>query len=116
MMLKNFSKFTDQDINIRIIVPDGFHKDKEYIDTVKPGGTGYGSDDHKNLFNYISLSEIFGKYGFKANPIEYWDENSIFHTEYQNDNNGYVRRSFKNDKRNRDGNPHYTSLIIDFIR
>ena len=38
--------------NFRIAVPDGFHTDPSYIENVKPGGTGEGSEDHKNLFNY----------------------------------------------------------------
>jgi predicted SAM-dependent methyltransferase len=115
-MLNNIKKYSDSDINIRIAVPDGYHQDKEYIDLVKPGGTGYGADDHKNLFNYISLSAIFEKHGFSAKPVEYWDENGEFHPGYNSDDNGYIKRCLINDKRNSDGNPHYTSLIIDFVK
>jgi predicted SAM-dependent methyltransferase len=116
LMLKNFYKYSDEDINIRIAVPDGFHVDKQYIERVKPGGTGEGADDHKNLFNYKSLSELFSKFGFKPKPIEYWDENGNFHTKYSNDENGFVSRSFLNDDRNKNGKPNYTSLIIDFTK
>ena len=52
LMVQNFYRYSNQNVNIRIAVPDGFHKDKNYINTVKPGGTGEGADDHKNLFNY----------------------------------------------------------------
>ncbi|HMN49260.1 MAG TPA: hypothetical protein PKD67_09005 [Ignavibacteriaceae bacterium] len=113
-MLKNFYKYSDDKINIRIAVPDGFHADEKYISIVKPGGTGEGADDHKNLFDVNSLSSLFERFGFVAQPIEYWDEEGKFHHGYKNEENGYVKRSFINDKRNKNGNPVYTSLIIDF--
>jgi predicted SAM-dependent methyltransferase len=113
-MIKNFYKYSDDDINIRIAVPDGFHADEKYISIVEPGGTGEGADDHKNLFNVNSLSSLFGRFGFVAQPIEYWDENRNFHQGYKDDKNGFVIRSFINDKRNKNGKPVYTSLIIDF--
>ena len=114
LMVQNFYRYSNQNVNIRIAVPDGFHKDKDYINTVKPGGTGEGADDHKNLFNYRSLSTLFEKHGFKASLVEYWDEKAEFHSNYSNDENGYVLRSYLNDKRNSNRNPNYTSLIIDF--
>jgi predicted SAM-dependent methyltransferase len=114
LMVKNFYDFSSEDINIRIAVPDGFHNDEKYIDFVKPGGSGPGADDHKNLFNYISLSNIFSKNGFKTHHIEYWDENGEFHQGYKNDEFGFVMRSFINDKRNSQGVPVFTSLILDF--
>lgn len=116
LMSENFYKYSSNKINIRIAVPDGFHKDRNYVEQVKPGGTGNGAEDHKHLFNYKSLSEVFEKAGFKANPIEYWNEEKEFYTVYKNDNNGIIRRSFINDKRNSDGSPNYTSLIIDFTK
>lgn len=114
LMIKNFYDYSSEVVNIRIAVPDGYHKDKEYIDTVKPNGTGFGADDHKHLFNYETLSAKFEKFGFVAVLKEYWDENKEFYTDYSDDEFGMIRRSFKNDKRNEDGEPHYTSLIIDF--
>lgn len=115
-MLVNFFKYSEKSVNIRIAVPDGFHPDIKYIESVKPDGTGAGAKDHKNLFTYKSLGELFGRYGFKTNPIEYWDENKNFHTIYSNDNKGFVERSMVNDDRNNAGNPNYTSLIIDFTK
>jgi predicted SAM-dependent methyltransferase len=115
-MTQNFYKYSEEKVNIRIAVPDGFHKNESYINTVKPGGTGDGADDHKNLFNYRSLSDLFEKYGFKAKLVDYWDEIGEFHSTYSNDEKGYVLRSFLNDNRNKDGKPNYTSLIIDFCK
>lgn len=114
LMVKHLYKYSADDINIRIAVPDGFHKDENYIREVKPGGTGTGADDHKHLFNYKSLSLIFEKQGFVSYLKEYWDEEGEFHTTYSNDDFGMIRRSFINDDRNKDKIPHYTSLIVDF--
>jgi predicted SAM-dependent methyltransferase len=114
LMISNFQKYSSNDINIRIAVPDGFHGHKDYIDKVKPAGSGVGAEDHKHLFNYKTLSELFEKQNFKSYLTEYWDENGNFQSYYTNDENGFVKRSFLNDNRNLDGIPHYTSLIIDF--
>jgi len=114
LMINNFQKYSSKDVNIRIAVPDGFHKDKEYIERVKPGGTGEGAEDHKHLFNYKSLTGLFEAQNFKAKFVEYWDEEGNFHSIYSNDENGFVKRSFINDSRNLNGIPNYTSLIVDF--
>jgi predicted SAM-dependent methyltransferase len=114
LMVKHLYKYSDDDINIRIAVPDGFHKEENYINTVKPGGTGEGAEDHKNLFNYKTLSSLFENQDFVSYPKEYWDEEGEFHTTYTNDDFGKIRRSFINDDRNKDKVPHYTSLIVDF--
>lgn len=114
LIAENLFKCSEENVNIRIAVPDGFHSDKEYINIVKPGGTGEGAEDHKNLFTVISLPEIFERSGFKSYPVEYWDKDRKFHQGYINDENGFVIRSFINDKRNHNGKPVYTSLIIDF--
>jgi predicted SAM-dependent methyltransferase len=114
IMVKNFYKYSSENINIRVAVPDGFHTNVNYINYVIPGGTGEGANDHQHLFNFRSLSKYFEKAGFHSYPKEYWDENGNFHSEYSNDENGTIRRSFLNDPRNINGEPHYTSLIIDF--
>ena len=116
LMAANFFRYSSEDVNIRIAVPDGFHKDIKYIEAVKPFGTGEGSDDHKHLFNYRTLPKVFEEAGFKSNLIEHWDENNVLHSFYKNDEKGYITRSLLNDKRNKDGNPNYTSLIIDFTK
>lgn len=116
LMISNFQKYSAKNVNIRIAVPDGFHNDNDYIDKVKPGGTGEGAEDHTHLFNYRSLAELFEAQNFKAKLVEYWDKEGNFHSDYSNDENGYVKRSFLNDNRNSNGMPHYTSLIIDFSK
>ena len=116
LMINNFYMYSTKNVNIRIAVPDAFHKDDNYINTVKPGGIGEGAEYHKHLFNYRSLAGLFEAQNFKPNLIEYWDEDGNFHSIYSNDENGFVKRSFINDSRNSDGIPHYTSLIIDFTK
>jgi predicted SAM-dependent methyltransferase len=112
----NFHNYSAEDINIRIAVPDGNHVDQNYIEYVKPAGTGAGSQDHKHLFTHRSLTELFEKYGFKGITIEYWDEEKKFHQGYKDDEKGVITRSFINDERNKNGLPVYTSLIIDFTK
>jgi len=112
--LQYFYQYTTPDVNIRIAVPDGLHTNETYIQQVRIGGTGNGSDDHKQLFTYKTLGNIFEKAGFKALPVEYWDEQGQFHAGYQDDANGFIGRSLLHDSRNKDGKPHYTSLIMDF--
>ncbi len=115
MMNRNICKYSEPFLNFRIAVPDGFHPDIEYINKVKPGGSGEGAYDHKHLFNYKTLIKIFNETGYEGKPVEYWDENGKFHSSYDNDN-GFIKRCFSNDFRNKDGKPHYTSLIIDFTK
>lgn len=107
------AEFGAEDICVRIAVPDGFHTNPVYIDKVKPFGSGKGAHDHKQLFNYKNLSAVFEKAEFKAELVEYWDEHGVFHTVYEDDDKGYVRRSAKN--KSGDHNV-YSSLIIDFYK
>jgi predicted SAM-dependent methyltransferase len=109
-------KYSLPEVRIRIAVPDGYHTDANYIESVKIGGTGEGADDHKQLFTYKTLGALFEKAGFKALPVEYWDENGQFHAGYQDDENGYITRSMLHDSRNKGGKPVYTSLIMDFVK
>jgi predicted SAM-dependent methyltransferase len=102
--------------HLRIAVPDGYHPDKGYIDSVKPGGSGEGSDDHKVLYTYKTLTKELEKAGFTVNPLEYWDENGTFHAVDWNPVDGMVKRSSRFDKRNMNGKLVYTSLIVDAVK
>jgi len=100
----------------RIAVPDGFHSDLKYIDDVKPGGKGAGSDDHKVLYNYKTLSECLSKAGFKIKLLEWFDEDGEFHFENWSESDGLITRSTRFDQRNKFNPTQYTSLIIDAIK
>ncbi len=100
----------------RVAVPDGYHPDPEYIDAVKPGGTGCGSDDHKILFNYKTLSDQLVTAGFELRLLEWFDENGEFHFENWSEDDGLIQRSTRFDERNKTNPTAYTSLIIDAIK
>lgn len=98
---------------LRVAVPDGFHPNKEYINHVKPGGTGPGADEHKVLYNYITFAEIFEKAHFRVRLLEYFDSEGQFYYTDWNPEEGKIRRSRRFDKRNKEGVPKYTSIILD---
>lgn len=103
--------------HVRIAVPDGYHPNSDYIESVKPGGSGAGANDHKELYTYKTLSPLFEQVGFTVKLLEYWDENGKFHYKQWNINDGKIRRSKRFDWRNTPGNPFaYTSLIVDGVR
>ena len=110
---RNCFKFLKKGGNLRIAVPDGYHPNEDYIDYVKPGGTGAGADDHKALYNYKTFSKIFEKAGFEVKPLEYFNEEKEFQYNEWDVEKGYIHRSIKHDKRNEGGKPVYTSIIID---
>lgn len=98
---------------LRVAVPDGFNPSEEYINYVKPGGTGNGADDHKLLYNYQIMSQSLESVGFTVKLLEYFDENGQFHKSPWNPEDGMIRRSADHDSRNAGGKLGYTSLIID---
>lgn len=100
---------------IRIAVPDGWHPDPDYIDYVKPGGSGEGSDDHKVLYTIDSLKDVLRQAGFNPAPLEYFDKAGTFHKETWTPEDGMIHRSAEHDERNRDSLA-YTSIIIDGVK
>lgn len=113
--LNNCFKFLKTGGRLRIAVPDGYFPDKNYIDYVKPGGYGAGSDDHKRLYTYITLSTELAEAGFKIQLVEYFDENGHFFKNKWSKEEGFIHRSFEFDKRNKT-ELKYTSLIIDGMK
>ena len=94
----------------------GFTMIIDYINDVKPGGKGAGSDDHKVLYNYQSLSNIFSSVGFNVKILEWFDEEREFHFESWSKSDGLISRSTRYDERNKNNPTQYTSLIIDAIK
>lgn len=101
---------------LRVAVPDGNHPNPEYIQQVTVGGTGHSAHDHKELYTIERFSNVFKEAGFVIKPLEYFDSEGKFHHHHWNENDGYIRRSLRNDRRNKDGNPNYTSIILDAIK
>jgi predicted SAM-dependent methyltransferase len=102
-----------QGARLRVAVPDGFSPDRGYIDMVKPGGTGEGSDDHKALYNVELLEEMLVSAGFAVERLEYYDSNGLFHHFPWDPLDGMIHRSLTFDDRNADGVIRYTPLILD---
>lgn len=98
---------------LRIAVPDGLHPDPAYIEYVRPGGSGAGSDDHKVLYTHASLGALLESAGFRVEKLEWFDESGQFHFREWNPEDGYVARSTRFDERNRTHPTTYTSVIMD---
>jgi predicted SAM-dependent methyltransferase len=98
---------------LRLAVPDGFHPDPDYIETVKVDGTGHGAEDHKVLYTYQTIGSLLRDAGFQVEFLEYFDSNGDFHFVDWNPSAGKVHRSKRFDHRNRNGELNYTSIIVD---
>jgi predicted SAM-dependent methyltransferase len=101
---------------LRIAVPDGYHPDSSYIEEVRPGGVGPGADDHKILYSYTSLLDLFTRVGFHVRLYEYFDEGGVFHFVDWDSADGMVQRSMRFDDRNSAGKLTYTSIVLDAIK
>ena len=98
---------------IRFAVPDGYHPDSDYIERVRPGGTGQGADDHQVLYNSDHVAEILGQANFEYELLEYFDADGSFHQIDWHPDGGFIGRSADHDDRNSPDNLAYTSLIVD---
>jgi predicted SAM-dependent methyltransferase len=98
---------------IRVAVPDGLHPDTGYIDRVRPGGCGEGSEDHRVLYTYVTLRDVFESVGFDVTLLEYFDERGILHYHDWHPIDGMITRSKRFDARNQQGELAYTSIILD---
>lgn len=113
---RNCHRFLAKGGSLRVAVPDGFHPNPEYIAAVRPGGTGAGADDHRVLYDYARLREVFEAAGFAVELLEYFDGNGVFHRTDWSDERGHVRRSARYDERNAGGTLAYTSIILDAVK
>lgn len=112
----NCYKFLKKGGRLRIAVPDGYNPDKEYVERVKPGGSGLGSEDHKVLYNFEIMQERLSKAGFHVELVEYWKKDGEFVANEWDAKEGFIKRSKKFDPRNQSGKLNYTSLIVDAIK
>jgi predicted SAM-dependent methyltransferase len=131
---------------LRVAVPDGLHPDPEYIETVKAGAPGVdtragekrpeaattslhgNAANHKALYSYRTLKELFESAGFQVKLYEYFDEGGTFHCHDWNRELGTIWRSKRFDPRNKNGNLtsvypgslgdylSYSSIILDAIK
>ncbi len=131
---------------LRVAVPDGLHPDRDYIETVKAGahepetGGSFGEStspaavldgnaaNHKALYTYRTLEELFEAAGFRVTVYEYFDEAGQFHSEEWNRDLGTIWRSKRFDPRNKNGKLasvypgtlgdylSYSSIILDAVK
>lgn len=109
-------KYMKKGARIRVAVPDGYNPNVDYIEMVKPGGSGVGSEDHKVLYNVELLESLFVSAGFSVQRLEYYDSNGEFHNSIWNPDDGKINRSLEYDPRNSGETIKYTSLILDGIK
>jgi predicted SAM-dependent methyltransferase len=96
---------------LRIAVPDGLHPDPAYIDLVKADAGGevptYGptgnAQNHKALYTYSTLRDLFERAGFRVVLYEYFDEAGVFHCQDWDPQAGTIWRSKRFDPRNETG-------------
>lgn len=114
MVFRNASVHLKVGGSFRIAVPDAWHSNPDYVECVRPGGWGHGSDDHKTFWNIESLSSVAEKYGFQVVALEYFDADKNFRSVPFDDKFGIIRRSrTKGYKSLVEGS---SSLIIDCIK
>lgn len=101
---------------LRVAVPDGYHPDPSYIESVRPKGTGEGADDHKVLYTYATFRDLFVDIGYDVYLHEYFDENGRFHYKDWNPSDGMIQRSKRHDPRNSTGRLAYTSIVLDAVK
>jgi predicted SAM-dependent methyltransferase len=101
---------------VRIAVPDGYFPDPMYIERVKPKGIGPGAHDHKVLYTYKTLGDLFHSCGFRVKLLEYFDEQGKFHSLPWSAEEGLIQRSRWHDARNNEKEINYTSIILDAIK
>jgi predicted SAM-dependent methyltransferase len=106
-------KYLSTDGYLRVAVPDGLHTASAYIEWVKIGGVGPGADDHKVLYTYKTIREVFERAQFEVVLYEYFDEEGRFHYKEWDPGDGMIRRSKRFDERNENGRLDYTSIVLD---
>jgi predicted SAM-dependent methyltransferase len=104
---------------LRIAVPDGFHPDSTYISWVAPG-IGFNGDDHKQLYNYLSLCSQLTAAGFDCFPKEFFNERGQLFTFPLGDDCGHIKRTVRRYPFSLEGSlvglllgTTYTSLTVD---
>lgn len=107
---------------LRIAVPDGFHPAPAYINWVAPG-IGWNGDDHKVLYDYISLCRLLNQAGFQCFPKEFFNEHGELAVFPLDDDHGHIKRTVRDYGKTLDGafvgvllKTAYTSLIVDAVK
>lgn len=106
---------------VRCAVPDALFPNESYQQIVAVNGPGPAAD-HKVVYDYHLLTDVFASADFHVRLLEWWDEQGQFHWTDWNTEEGLIYRSRRFDYRNQafDGVDSsklgFTSLIIDAIK
>lgn len=101
---------------LRVAVPDGNFPEPDYQRGIQVGGPGpvdHPAADHKIVYDYRRLADVFESAGFEVDVLEYCDESGRFHYNQWDPDDGTIYRSLLSDHRNRDGKLGFVSLIMD---
>jgi len=101
---------------LRCAVPDANFRNAAYQWTVQVGGPGpadHPAADHKIVYDYKLLADVFAGAGFAVDLLEYCDDAGRFHFNYWDPADGPIGRSLRADTRNQDGKLGFVSLIVD---
>lgn len=99
----------------RIAIPDKNNADPIYQEATRPGGSGPGADDHKVFLDIDTCKKMAEAYSFRIQPLEYCDQNNMFHYNEYDFSEGMIQRSKKNGY-HYSAVPNYTSLIFDLTK
>jgi predicted SAM-dependent methyltransferase len=99
---------------LRVAVPDGLHPDPAYIDQVKVNAPI--PNDHKVLYTYRTLRDLFEQAGFRVALYEYFDEAGTFNFQEWDESGGTIWRSKRSHPDNKGGKLNHTSIILDAFK
>jgi len=89
----NVQQFLVPGGSFRFAVPDGNHPSAYVRELTGVNGTDVGADDHKYFYTINDISNIEETCGLKANCLEYFDNDGIFHRKEYDEAKGYIFRS-----------------------
>ena len=116
---ENCYKFLKHGGYIRCAVPDKNFKNQWYQNMIKVGGPGHEehpASEHKIVYDYKTLVNVFESAGFEVRLLEYCDEQGYFHYRKWDESKGKICRSYRFDTRNSKNNLGMVSIIIDAIK
>lgn len=102
---------------LRVAVPDGNFRDRDYQRLARGKvPPDHPAADHKTVYDYQLICEVFEGAGFEVDVLEYCDNGGRFHYNHWEAIDGMIYRSLRYDHRNKDGKLGFVSLIIDAIK
>jgi predicted SAM-dependent methyltransferase len=81
-----------------------------------PSEVYHRSDPKHPAISMHALSDALRAVGFHTVPLEWFDQNGQFHREPWSPDDGFISRSARFDRRNKNRELHYTSVIVDAVK